>query len=448
MGPRRQTAGLVLRLPAYPWRLAVLLSRVMMVGMVGCSEFAEDRWIMNVWSVTNYSVKGDQFGFQLLSHMETQWMAKNIFDRGWIEPHFVAQPRDNALYEQMIRAGTMQHDFYKVLETFHVPCDELFDCSAFAQYHDRYLTLSDLEDLSGELLEIDHLIVQNPGNIGGQACAEPSKCSMTVCPPLAADTGGPRVMEFFNRPFLVKRITCIARMDSDYTSKLLNAIDDSERLVALAVGRSSINAFTQCDPSQFGKELWTDDPTILGRPTDFPSILAQLQPSLRISAMGEALEQAMGRPFLAAHWRRGDRGHPEMASYGAQMWELSEPANVACLINKMIDESQISTVFVATNSGTPADRETLRALVHGRTVFFQDLFNASATHELHAMVTEMFLCRRSEMFLSAGNSHWRSSTISRIIARMFDMDGWGAVYYLDYCKAPTPTQAARGGQEL
>ena len=50
-----------------------------------------------------------------------------------------------------------------------------------------------------------------------------------------------------------------------------------------------------------------------------------------------------------------------MGAYGQKMWELSEPDNFACNVNRMLARVGAQAVFVASNSGTQEDVQRVRA---------------------------------------------------------------------------------------
>ena len=108
-----------------------------------------------------------------------------------------------------------------------------------------------------------------------------------------------------------------------------------------------------------------------------------------------------------------------MGAYGQDYWHISRPENFGCLINRMVLESGIKTVFVATNSGSDADKVTLRDAVYrgsgGFVVFWEDLAEKHWRRELEHMLAEVFVCARGELFLSAGRSFMLSSQISMLV---------------------------------
>eukprot|EP00961_Rhodomonas_salina_P012974 174635-Rhodomonas_salina.2 len=148
------------------------------------------------------------------------------------------------------------------------------------------------------------------GIIGGQACADPSQCTVQGCLTTARDSGGARVMEFFGQNFWVKQVSCLKSASGDYRSSILELASD-HKLVALAVGNPQINAISGLGAASNGQERWADLDHFAD---EFKVILAAFQPSLTLARLVKTvIEQHLeGGAFAAAHWRRGDRGHPEM----------------------------------------------------------------------------------------------------------------------------------------
>ena len=113
-------------------------------------------------------------------------VAKQV-GRGWVTPGFVDQPRDSKVAEDMMYNGTLASEPDKhpyIITTLPVECEELFDCSRFANYNSILLSMKQLATVA---TAIDHLIVQgDAGIIGGQACA-PDACSAMWCPAASAD---------------------------------------------------------------------------------------------------------------------------------------------------------------------------------------------------------------------------------------------------------------------
>jgi len=144
----------------------------------------QNQWLLNVYSVNNFTLQGSLFGSQIKQHMEGAWVAKRS-SRGWVEPTFVHRQRNNTLAEEMIDAGTAVRGHYPhVMDAIIVPCKRLFKCSRsqFLSYNDKYLSLEQLHTHS--IGTIDHLLVESAQIIGGQACSDSRNCSVLYCPVL------------------------------------------------------------------------------------------------------------------------------------------------------------------------------------------------------------------------------------------------------------------------
>ena len=72
---------------------------------VAPSEFRQHRWLMTVSSVHNFPVVCCLYGQQLINYMEATWLASRVLGRGLVEPIFVHQARDDAVYERLKAQG-------------------------------------------------------------------------------------------------------------------------------------------------------------------------------------------------------------------------------------------------------------------------------------------------------------------------------------------------------
>jgi hypothetical protein len=108
-----------------------------------------------------------------------------------------------------------------------------------------------------------------------------------------------------------------------------------------------------------------------------------------------------------------------MGAYGQDYWQISRPENFGCLINQMVLESGIKTVFVATNSGSHLDKLVLRDAVFrgsgGLVIYWEDIADKDWNAELEHVLAEVFVCARGKLFLSAGRSLYLSSDISKLV---------------------------------
>ena len=80
------------------------------------------------------------------------------------------------------------------------------------------------------------------------------------------------------------------------------------------------------------------------------------------AAADHFIESAFGgRSFLAVHWRRGDRTHPEMGAAGLLHHDATAPGRVAAAARRLLDAfPHVRRVVLLTNSGSADELETLR----------------------------------------------------------------------------------------
>ena len=117
-------------------------------------------------------------------------------------------------------------------------------------------------------------------------------------------------------------LICLAHMSCSYVL-----------LIHLVVNQVVVNhLFASTRPRNL-RESWADEDDGL-----FQHLLAHLHPSPHLHHLIQSFAQQhlRGDDYVAAHWRRGDRGHPEMGAYGQSMWQLSEPDIFACNLNRML----------------------------------------------------------------------------------------------------------------
>ena len=408
---------------------------------VAPSEFGQHRWLMTVSSVHNFPVTCCLYGQQLINYIEAAWLAGRVLGRGLIEPSFIHQARDDAVYERL-KAQDKLHsiNFTAILGTIPVAGRRLFDLWALAEDDEDNRAVNMQAFATNTTFwavtegTIDLLIVCDAFVIGGQACADFDRCSERNCQTLPSDPGPfPRRMEFFGRMHFVKRVVCLPYAERQLRGHIDEAAQEpGDTVVALALHNRQINAIAGGsmvnlifpiasfgNKAYTGQEFWSVDKRLA---EDWLSILGRLAPSPQVLHVMHALFQTSlngVHEYVGVHWRRGDRGHPEMGEQGDRMWALSQPEHLSCEINRLLLEYNVSAVFVGTNCGTPADRERLRALVHAPLVFLSDLgLFQDWQHGLDAVTVEMFVLAYAKVFLTAGDSFWGSSTISRLVVHM------------------------------
>ena len=262
---------------------------------VTVAEFNHHSWIMTVNSVENFPVTCCLFGQQFINYMETAWLVSRVLNRGLIEPSFIFQARNDSVYERMKASGGFRDDkFHAILGTVPVTGGKLFDLGELAANDERELEISAFATndtfWTATGGTIDLLVVGEAAVIGGQACANASTCSVHRCPTLESDPGPlPRLMEFFGRMHLVKKVACIPRTERHLRGQIYDlALDQANPVVALALASRHINAFAGGSTSGFqfpiathsaavaGQELWSVDPAL---ENDWLSILDRFAPS-------------------------------------------------------------------------------------------------------------------------------------------------------------------------
>ena len=435
-------------------------------------------------SLTGYSSRRNQFITQLLFHMEYLWLARSVLNVGVVAPTFVLNARNHSQYEAKIRAARREglhgvtwgssdgqveastaaegrggprsevplHKFKSILGLLPVDFHELFDPTVLAQYSGNVVSRRAFEDEGQYVLDV--LVVVDAWAIYGQACSSQPKCDYYECKTEAVDERGARPIELYGKLFWVKTVVCIPAAASGETLRELIAIALRPARAAggtrFGVAAVVVNhLFAETRPTNL-REEWADDERVL-----FNDVLRHLAPAPHLQAIidsmsrlskppageaatgvqgggcrdpptlgpcgADAAQEDVAQVFVAAHWRRGDRGHAEMGEYGQMMWNLSEPHVFACNLNHLLDRTpEAKFVFVASNSGTEADIALLREQTRAPVRMLRDVgLLGGWKHEYEALVAEMFVCAQASAFLAAGASeYYLASSISRIIMRM------------------------------
>jgi hypothetical protein len=320
---------------------------------VKASEFNQHKWVMIVSSVAKFPVTCCLFGQQMINYMETVWLASRVLDRGIIEPSFIHQARDDAVYEHMKSSGAFRRQvgvdgvlayrenaskFHAILGTVPVAGGRLFDLQEWTTKGERgdvvsFATNKTFWAATGGTINV--LIVGDAKVIGGQACADAGSCTVHECKTLDYDDGPlPRYIEFFGRLHLVKKVKCLPYTGKDLRGQMNHAaLDPADTVVALALHNRHINALTGGSTlsvdlpeliygtrSYTGQELWSVDEGWQGLQEDWFSILRRFRPADAVTrAMTALLKQTALEKiqnYVGVHWRRGDRGHPEMDAVG------------------------------------------------------------------------------------------------------------------------------------
>ena len=202
-------------------------------------------------SVHNFPVTCCLYGQQLINYIEAAWLAGRVLGRGLIEPSFIHQARDDAVYERL-KAQDKLHsiNFTAILGTIPVAGRRLFDLWALAEDDEDNRAVNMQAFATNTTFwavtegTIDLLIVCDAFVIGGQACADFDRCSERNCQTLPSDPGPfPRRMEFFGRMHFVKRVGCLPYAERQLRGHIDEAAQEpGDTVVALALHNRQINA--------------------------------------------------------------------------------------------------------------------------------------------------------------------------------------------------------------
>ena len=263
-------------------------------------------------------------------------------------------------------------------------------------------------------------------------------------------------MEFFGRRWFVKRVSCFpGEYGPSMPPAMLQLLEGggaSAKVVAVASGAPEAGR-------RFARE------------SRLLPVLRLLEPSGAVSALMKAMRARMmgvSSKYVSVHWRRGDRGHPEMwrgeAGPKPWQWMWSQPAHFACLVSKMVEQTGVTDILVMTNAGRAEDRDALRRYVRqwagARVFYMQDVLPEEVTSAQGAaidvpenlrwerwnaydvLVAEVLLSAHpsSVMFMSAGPNYAYSSTISQFVEELRLSGGHpeSSTIYLHECARPHP----------
>ena len=85
-----------------------------------------------------------------------------------------------------------------------------------------------------------------------------------------------------------------------------------------------------------------------------------------LGALGGGLGGGLGgEPFVAIHWRRGDRTHPEMGAGGAAQYDAVAPAALIAFARRVLRLTGLRRLLLLTNSGRSDEIAQLHAALPG-----------------------------------------------------------------------------------
>jgi hypothetical protein len=121
-------------------------------------------------------------------------------------------------------------------------------------------------------------------------------------------------------------------------------------------------------------------------------------------------------PFLAVHWRRGDRGNRILGSIGHRLWISTEPDTVARHINNYLEcNPEIEWVCVSTNSGSEFDKEVLQSLVKKELFYFEAPPNVKPLDIWKWDFLELLLCAATPNLMLSPGGLQHSSAFGRLM---------------------------------
>ena len=95
------------------------------------------------------------------------------------------------------------------------------------------------------------------------------------------------------------------------------------------------------------------------RAADYAELRAHLvfRDELRAAAAEFAARRLHGEPYIAVHWRRGDRTHPEMGAGGRASYDAVAPPRLVRFVRRLLRRHPAARrVLLLTNSGEAAER--------------------------------------------------------------------------------------------
>jgi hypothetical protein len=340
---------------------------------------------------------GEQMSQQTFAQMELLYITKHYLHRDFMEPVFAATPRDIWQFELDFKSNIFNAPLH-LLEPFAAPSSTFWDLEKLSAYH----PLVPYSRLIARDRILDQLIIFYDT---GEVLTD--KDGKSRCRP------GPAFLEFWGQEWLIKRIDCQLvppRGVDSYTRALKSLIQPDALVVGVSVRRG------RTGDTPYYPQFWDDY---------FEMRKGQVANQEISQYANQLIERWFGKePFLGVHWRRGDRGHAEMANWGRCYWEWSQPGQISNRLCEILQERNIRHVFIATNSGSPEDRARVLATtcigfkpdIH---YLPEDVYPYNKTHtrdELKRMMTEMHINIQATAFLSSGmgaNQFYSAATPGR-----------------------------------
>ena len=349
----------------------------------------------------------EQFNAQRFALMELMWVAR-ASRRVLVEPRFHLMPRNDTLVERGHYADGA------LLGWRHEPATAFFNASALARYvalasHDAFVerrgravdVLWRLAPPLGCAHEEERVQLQRlVGEDGLEAYGEGWRARAQRC------TDGPR-----RRP-----------LDHYFGG------DDGDG------GAGSAAAVWRYRRGWlFGETVtWPAE-----RAADYAELRAHLvfRDELRAAAAEFAARRLHGEPYIAVHWRRGDRTHPEMGAGGRASYDAVAPPRLVRFVRRLLRRHPAARrVLLLTNSGEAAERAALRAALPQLVEYDPGAVGLPTgwAHAQHHSIVEQILGSTADAFLAGPHHFARLSTFARVVVEERELAGRvaGSTYFM------------------
>ena len=285
-------------------------------------------------------------------------------DRILVLPPILSQPRNNTIAE----SGETDHHKFVLGEIF-IPMEEIFNIEILRKYIN--------------VIKFSEFIKISRGNISTLCCL-----------------GKPhsRKIKSYAQEFHCKKIL--------NTKKFEDIVNLDEPFVAITgyePGKYLIKSFPTW-PREFRKDYW--------------EITRHLQYNKRLIHKADNFIRKNGlKSYVAVHWRRGDRAHPEVSELAEQVvherTEMKKRLDSFLIhpILKIMKKYQLEKVFLATNSGTKWHLEYLRS----RLPLVQYPPSGKLENREEESIIEQIICIKSDYFFAAPFHYDQCSNFSRWI---------------------------------
>lgn len=306
----------------------------------------------------------EQFSSYMFLVMEIIALAKKL-DRVFVLPYLHSHPRNSLLCE----AGETEH-IKMIYGKTSFPMESFFNIKKLNEYVET-ISFDDFKEISGK------------------------KLSALSCFGKTHD----KTIEVYGTTFQCEKVVVLSEVDS-----LKDMGDTSIAITGYQRGKFLVKTTPN----------WYDDPNV-----DYWGIRSHLvyRDSLVKKADDFISTNMKGRKYLALHWRRGDRNHPEVGKIREEI--VDDEIKMKKLLQhyiirpvlKALGKNKLEQVFISTNSGTRWHidylKEYLPLVEHPQSNSWQEFEFDS--------VVEQIICTKSDYYISSPSSYDKCSSFSRWI---------------------------------